>query len=55
MTDSDIPADAPTHAKQNDDYQICAFTLSGRTVFFDVDDSERWIQSSTTVALADAA
>lgn len=48
-------SNAPTHGQQGGDGKLCTFTLDDKTVLFDGDDAGRWIQSDTTVDLADAA
>lgn len=47
--------DAPTHGRQGGDGKICTFVLGGKTILFDREDATRWLESDTTVDLADAA
>lgn len=47
--------DAPTHGRQDGDSKFCTFVLDGKTILFDRDDAARWLESDTTVDLADAA
>lgn len=51
MRHTDIGADAgaPTHGRTDDDGHVRSFTVDGRTVLFDVDDAERWIESDAAV------
>lgn len=52
---NDSSADAPTHGRQDGDGKIGTFVLDGKTIMFDRDDAARWLESDTTVDVADAA
>lgn len=55
MSNPDNSPDAgePIHRQQGYERHLCSFVMNGQTVLFDAASTERWMQSDTTIDLAD--
>ncbi len=51
--DNNSDTGEPIHRQQCYETRICAVSMNGKTVLFDAASTDRWIQSDTTIEIAD--